>query len=256
MGFYDPKGYWRSDGDGFYDFKGNWVSPGGAFYDYKGYLRNPGEGFYDSHGDWVSPGQAFHDGRGNLQAWSDGAAMTGGGSAGVVVTVGFLLFLPVLIVWSLVALAIEWAARHLYLVFFAYLVLDAAVSFMIIKRKKLRRGKACLSFFGNFMCFLALLYIVLAYAIPYVTLRGSSMGSLFEFTLALGVGAGAAAILYRFNDYHGSALLECICGGVFLALVLLLIRFGVSDYHSIGELAAVYHQEADRLFVLLFGFMV
>lgn len=31
MGFYDAKGYWRSDGDGFYDAKGNWVSPGVHF---------------------------------------------------------------------------------------------------------------------------------------------------------------------------------------------------------------------------------
>ncbi len=31
MGFYDAKGYWRSDGDGFYDAKGHWVSPGGVF---------------------------------------------------------------------------------------------------------------------------------------------------------------------------------------------------------------------------------
>lgn len=40
MGFYDAKGYWRSDGDGFYDTKGNWVSPGGAFYDGRGVLQS------------------------------------------------------------------------------------------------------------------------------------------------------------------------------------------------------------------------
>lgn len=33
MGFYDAKGYWRSEGEAFYDSRGILVSPGGGFYD-------------------------------------------------------------------------------------------------------------------------------------------------------------------------------------------------------------------------------
>ena len=85
MGFYDAKGYWRSDGDGFYDAKGHWVSPGGVFYDSKGYLRRPGDGFYDAKGHWVSPGGAFYDGKGYLRS-GNSASSTSDTSNGIVAT--------------------------------------------------------------------------------------------------------------------------------------------------------------------------
>ena len=94
MGFYDAKGYWRSDGDGFYDAKGHWVSPGGVFYDSKGYLRRPGDGFYDAKGHWVSPGGAFYDGKGYLRS-GNSASSTSDTSNVIVAAIGFLLFIPI-----------------------------------------------------------------------------------------------------------------------------------------------------------------
>ena len=149
MGFYDAKGVWRSDGDGFYDAKGNWVSPGGAFYDAKGYLRSPGDGFYDAKGNWVNPGEAFYDGAGELQTgYSVGVAGTG--SPTLVLTAGVLLFLPVFVVWMLMAAAIDWLASHLYLVFAVYALLDAAGCMFTVRGKRLRGVRAAVCFAGNY----------------------------------------------------------------------------------------------------------
>lgn len=217
MGFYDAKGYWRSDGDGFYDAKGNWVSPGGAFYDGKGYLRSPGDGFYDAKGNWVSPGGAFYDGRGVLQssAGAVGVVGTSGEANGAVVGVLFLLSLPVVALWILTVRLIGWVSSHLYLVFGGYLLLTATISYAITRRRKHRGLRAALSFTGSCLCLLSLAYIALVYAVPYVILHGGSFGDFFEFTAALAVGTAAVAILQFFNYYHGNAVWELILGVLF-----------------------------------------
>ena len=115
MGFYDAKGYWRSDGDGFYDAKGHWVSPGGVFYDSKGYLRRPGDGFYDAKGHWVSPGGAFYDGKGYLRS-GNSASSTSDTSNGIVAAIGLLLFIPIALLWVATISLIEWISSHLYIV--------------------------------------------------------------------------------------------------------------------------------------------
>ena len=253
MGFYDAKGYWRSDGDGFYDAKGNWVSPGGAFYDGKGYLRSPGEGFYDAKGNWVSPGGAFYDGRGVLQssAGAVGVVGTSGEANGAVVGVLFLLSLPVVALWILTVRLIGWVSSHLYLVFGGYLLLTAAISYAIVRRRKHRGLRAALSFTGSCLCLLSLAYIALVYAVPYVILHGGSFGDFFEFTAALAVGTAAVAILQFFNYYHGNAVWELILGVLFFAVVMVLLRRG-GEVRSLQDLAAIYGVEPTGLFRLLF----
>lgn len=253
MGFYDAKGYWRSDGDGFYDAKGNWVSPGGAFYDGKGYLRSPGDGFYDAKGNWVSPGGAFYDGRGVLQssAGAVGVVGTSGEANGADGGVLFLLSLPVVALWILTVRLIGWVSSHLYLVFGGYLLLTAAISYAIARRRKHRGLRAALSFTGSCLCLLSLVYIALVYAVPYVILHGGSFGDFFEFTAALAVGTAAVAILQFFNYYHGNAVWELILGVLFFAVVMVLLRRG-GEVRSLQDLAAIYGVEPTGLFRLLF----
>lgn len=261
MGFYDAKGYWRSDGDGFYDSKGNWVSPGGAFYDGRGYLRSPGDGFYDSKGNWVSPGGAFYDGRGVLQSSSSVVGVAGvvgvtgndGSANGAVVAVLFLLAVPIFILWALTAFLIQWMASHLYLVFIGYLLLAAVICFVITKRKKHRGVCSILSYAGSYLCLLSSAYITLVYAIPYVILHEESFGSLFEFTVALAVGAAAVAILQFFNYYHENAVLELILSILFFIAVLILLRFSTNGIDSLQDLAAIYGVKPSGVFKLLFG---
>ena len=255
MGFYDAKGYWRSDGDGFYDTKGNWVSPGGAFYDGKGVLRRPGEGFYDSRGNFVSPGGAFYDGRGVLQS-SPVVLVNDGHASGAVTGALFLLSLPVILLWGLTVTVVEWIASHLYLVFFGYLLLCAVVSYGITKRKNHRGVRAALSFTGSFLCILSLAYVTLVYAVPYVLQRGSSFGSFFEFTAALAVGVAAIAIVQFFNYYHENAILELVLGILLFAAVILLLRFCANESASLADLAAVYGVKPSILFRVLFGLTV
>ena len=135
MGFYDAKGYWRSDGDGFYDAKGHWVSPGGVFYDSKGYLRRPGDGFYDAKGHWVSPGGAFYDGKGYLRS-GNSASSTSDTSNGIVAAIGFLLFIPIALLWVATISLIEWISSHLYIVYIGYAIIDVVICSILSKIKK------------------------------------------------------------------------------------------------------------------------
>ena len=107
MGFYDAKGYWRSDGDGFYDAKGHWVSPGGAFYDGKGYLRS-----------------------------GNSASSTSDTSNGIVAAIGFLLFIPIALLWVATISLIEWISSHLYIVYIGYAIIDVVICSILSKIKK------------------------------------------------------------------------------------------------------------------------
>ena len=252
MGFYDAKGVWRSDGDGFYDAKGNWVSPGGAFYDAKGYLRSPGDGFYDAKGNWVNPGEAFYDGAGELQTgYSVGVAGTG--SPTLVLTAGVLLFLPVFLLWMLMAAAIDWLASHLYLVFAVYALLDAAGCMFAVRGKRLRGVRAAVCFAGNYLRILSLAYVLLLYAAPYVLLRDASLGSLFEATLSLAAAVGAIAVLRRVNDWHGNAILGFFLDAAFFAAVVLILRSCSGEVRTLEAFAALYHVDPSELLRLLFG---
>ena len=238
MGFHDAKGIWRSDGDGFYDAKGNWVSPGGAFYDAKG--------------NWVNPGEAFYDGAGELQTgYSVGVAGTG--SPTLVLTAGVLLFLPVFLLWMLMAAAIDWLASHLYLVFGIYALLDAAGCAFSVRRKRLRGVRAAVCFAGNYLRILSLAYVLLLYAAPYVLLRDASLGSLFEATLSLAAAVGAIAVLRRVNDWHGNVILGFFLDAAFFAAVVLILRSCSGEVRTLDALAALYHVSPSALLRLLFG---
>ena len=256
MGFYDAKGYWRSDGDGFYDARGNWVNPGGAFYDGKGYLRNQGEGFYDAQGNWVSPGGAFYDGKGYLQSSGVAVGATVSGGSEIVIGVGFLLFIPVMLLWVMTMFLVEWMAAHLYLVFAGYAIADIILCCGITKLKRHCGMKAALSFMGNYMCILSFIYITLVYAVPYVMINGDGFGSFFEFTAALAIGAAGIVILQFFNYYHEKAIWEWILGVLFFVITIALIKYEVGDSYTIESLAETYHVKVSKLFIALFGFVV
>lgn len=198
-------------------------------------------------------GGAFYDGRGVLQssAGAVGVVGTSGEANGAVVGVLFLLSLPVVALWILTVRLIGWVSSHLYLVFGGYLLLTAAISYAIARRRKHRGLRAALSFTGSCLCLLSLAYIALVYAVPYVILHGGSFGDLFEFTAALAVGTAAVAILQFFNYYHGNAVWELILGVLFFAVVMILLRRG-GEVRSLQDLAAIYGVEPTGLFRLLF----
>ena len=253
MGFYDSKGYWRSDGDGFYDAKGNWVSPGGAFYDSKGYLRSPGDGFYDAKGNWVSPGGAFYDSKGYLRS-GNSASSTSDTSNGIVAAIGVLLFIPIALLWVATISLIEWISSHLYIVFIGYAIIDVVICSILSKIKKHKNINFILSFLGNYACILSFIYVTLIYAVPYVVINGGSFGSFFEFTIVLAFGFGAIAVLQFFNFYHGKAILEFVLGLVFFVIVTLLLKNNV-EIQTIESLAQIYGVDVSALFKLLFGFV-
>ena len=126
MGFYDAKGYWRSDGDGFYDAKGHWVSPGGAFYDGKGYLRS-----------------------------GNSASSTSDTSNGIVAAIGFLLFIPIALLWVATISLIEWISSHLYIVYIGYAIIDVVICSILSKIKK---HKFYIKFFGE-LCMYSITYL-------------------------------------------------------------------------------------------------
>lgn len=256
MGFYDAKGYWRSDGDGFYDAKGYFRSPGDGFYDSKGYFRSPGDGFYDSKGNWVSPGGSFYDGRGYNRSAGVGVATVTDTGTDIVVMVGFLLFIPVGLLWMMTIFLVEWAASHLYMVFVGYAVLDVILCFAITKSKKHQGIKFALGFIGNYICILSFIYITLIYAVPYIIVHGGSFGSFFEFTLILALGFGGIAIVQFFNYYHGKAVLEFVIGIIFFVVIIMLLRNSIKEISTIEDLAEIYNLKASVLFKLLFGFAV
>lgn len=251
MGFYDAKGYWRSDGDGFYDAKGNWVSPGGVFYDSKGYLRSPGDGFYDAKGNWVSPGDAFYDGKGYLRT---AEVPAGGTNDGITAGIVFLMAIPILLLWSMTVFMVEWMAAHIALIFAGFLVGNVILCLAITGGKRHRGIGAMLSFAGNYVCILSFLYIILAYAVPYVILHDANAESFFEFTVTWILGAGAVAILQFFNYYHENAILEFICGAAFFVIVIKLLQHGTQDIYTMENLAEIYNIKSTALFKVIFGF--
>ena len=252
MGFYDAKGYWRREGEGFYDARGYWVEPGGAFYDGRGYLRTPGDRFYDAKGYLVRPGEAFFDGRGYLQ-YPPGAIGTGSRmSMGCL----FLLALPVILLWMVTSVLIQWAVSYLYLVFIGYLVLDAVICGVVTKIKKHRGFRAVLSFTGNYAGMLSFIYIALIYAIPYVARHSGSLGSLLEFAAALAIGCAIVMILQFFNYYHENALLELLLGILFFTGTIFVLKQCSYEVSTIQELAAVYGVKPSGICKLLFGFAI
>ena len=250
MGFYDAKGYWRSEGEGFFDSKGYWVNPGGSFYDGLGYLRNPGDSFYDAKGYLVRPGEAFFDGRGHLQ-YPPGTIGTG---SRLSMWCLFLLALPVILLWMVTAVLIQWIASHLYLVFFGYLALNAVICGVVTKIKKHRGFRVVLSFAGNYTGMLSFIYITLIYAIPYVARHNGSLGSLLEFAAALAVGCAIAMILQFFNYYHENAALELLLGILLFVGTILVLKYCSYEVSTVQEFAAVYGVRPSGVCKLFFGF--
>ena len=54
--------------------------------------------FYDAKGHWVSPGGSFYDGKGYLRS-GNSASSTSDTSNGIVAAIGFLLFIPIALLW-------------------------------------------------------------------------------------------------------------------------------------------------------------
>lgn len=254
MGFYDAKGYWRNDGDGFYDAKGYWRNPGNGFYDAKGYWRNPGSGFYDFKGNWVNPGGSYYDGKGYRRIYSIGEVTTPSSSQNIVVLIAFMLFLPIGIVWMATTFFIQWVSYHLYIIYFGYIALDVLSCLIITKVKKHRGVQYIMSFMGNFLCILSLIYIAVLYAVPYMLANGGSFASFFEFTLVLATGIGGIFILQFFNYYHGKSFLEFILGVLFFCVVIIILKKEMMEWSTMERLIAMYHIKSQRLFIALFGF--
>ena len=254
MGFYDFKGYWRDDGDGFYDAKGYWVNPGESFYDTKGYLRNPGEGFYDAKGYWVNPGGAFYDSKGYIRS-ANAISTTSDTGTQLVALIGFLLFIPIALLWVATIALIEWISLHPYIVFMGYAIIDAVVCILISKFRKHKKVKFALSFLGNFACILSFIYITLVYAVPYVVIHEGDFGSFFEFTIVLALGCGVIAVLQFFNYYHEKAILEFILGVGFFVIVIRLLQNNVGEIQTIEKFAEIYGVNVSVPFKLLFGFV-
>lgn len=256
MGFYDAKGYWRNDGEGFYDVRGYFRNPGEGFYDTKGYFRNPGEGFYDSRGQWVNPGGSYYDGRGNLRTYSITAVSTSDTRSEMVAAIGFILFIPIGLLWMVTTFLVQWITAHLYVVFIGYIILDVLFCLIVTKIKQHQGLDFTLSFIGNCVCTLSFIYIVLLYAVPYMTINGGSFASFFEFTLVLALGVGGIAVVQFFNYYHEKSVLEFILGIMFFVVVIVLLKNGTKDMNTIESLTQMYNLESSALFKVLFGFAI
>ena len=256
MGFYDAKGYWRNDGEGFYDAKGYFRSAGEGFYDTKGFFRSPGDGFYDARGNWVNPGGSFYDSKDYCRSYGAvNAATTTEAGQGIVAAIGFILFIPIALLWSMTIFLVEWITSHLYLFFCGYIIIDAILCLAIAKIKKHQGVKFVLSFVGNYACILSLIYITLIYAVPCVTINGGNFESFFEFTLVLAFGCGGIAVVQFFNYYHEKAVLEFILRIVFFIIVIILLKNGSKEFNTIESLAVLYNLKDTTLFNILFGFV-
>lgn len=254
MGFYDAKGYWRNDGEGFYDARGCFRNSGEGFYDTKGYFRNPGDGFYDSKEQWVNPGGSYFDGRGNLRTYSITAISTSDTGSEMAIFIGFILFIPIGVLWMIATFLVQWITSHLYIVFIGYIILDAVFCFIVTKIKKHQGMDFTLSFIGNYVCTLSFIYIVLLYAVPYMTINGGSFASFFKFTLVLALGVGGIAVVEFFNYYHEKSILEFILGIMFFAVVIMLLKNGTKELNTVEGLIQMYNLESSELFKVLFGF--
>jgi len=257
MGFYDAKGYWRNDGDGFYDAKGYFRSSGDGFYDTKGYFRSPGEGFYDAKGNWVSPGGSFYDSRGYCRSVAASTApMSTDTGEGMTIAIGFMIFLPVALLWMMISFLVELITEHLYIVFIGYAIIDVVLSLIITKRKRHRGTMFVLSYIGNYLCMLSAVYLVLIDAVPSVIMNAESFGSVLEFTIVLMFVFGCIAIVQFFNYYHEKAVLEFLVGIAFFIIVIILLKNGTKEIDTIESLAQVYGVKASALFKALFGFAI
>lgn len=255
MGFYDAKGYWRSEGEAFYDSKGNLVSPGCGFYDGRGYLRGAGDGFFDSKGRWVNPGEGFYDGKGYFRTPDNPRDAEVQAEQGIAAGIGFLFAVSVVVLWLLTVSVVEWIAGHLYLVFGGYVIAEAILCFAVTGAKKQRGIKAVFSFSGNFICLLTFIYIILVYAVPYIIINDGGFGSFLEFTMVSIMGIAGIAVVQFFNYYHENAILEFILGILFFMVIIKLLRYGIEDIVTIESLAEIYHAERSALFRRIFGFV-
>ena len=256
MGFYDAKGHWRNDGEGFYDARGYFRNPGEGFYDTKGYFRNPGDGFYDSKGQWVNPGGSYYDGRGDLRTYGITAVSTSDTGSEMVAAIGFILFIPIGLLWMVTTFLVQWITTHLYAVLIGYVILDAFFCLIVTKVKKHQGLDFTLSFIGNCVCSLSFIYIVLLYAVPYMTINGENFASFFEFTLVLALGVGGIAVVQFFNYYHEKSFLEFILGIMFFVVVIILLKNGTKNMNTVESLARIYNLESSALFKVLFGFAI
>lgn len=256
MGFYDAKGYWRNDGDGFYDAKGYFRSPGDGFYDYKGYFRNAGDGFYDARGNWVNPGGTFYDSKGYSRSYGVAVAPSTDTGQGIVAAVGFILFIPIALLWAMTIFLIEWIISHLYVTFIGYVVMDIFLCFIITKIKKHQGVKFAFSFIGNYACILSFIYITLIYAVPDAIRSGGSFDSFFNFTLVLAFSVGGIAVMQFFNYYHEKAFLEFILGILFFIVVIQMLKSGSNELNNVESLAKIYNTDASTIFRVLFGFAI
>jgi len=256
MGFYDSKGYFRNDGDGFYDAKGYFRNPGEGFYDSKGYFRNPGDGFYDAKGYWVNPGGNFYDSKGYCRAAVVATTTTSGDGYGLLAFIGFVLFIPIALIWGMTTFVIEWITMHIYIVYFGYLILTAVVCGVITKIKRHRKGKFLLSYIGNYICVLSFVYVTLLYSVPYVVINDGSFDSFFEFTLVSAFAVGGIAVVQLFNYYHEKAIWECILGILFFIIVIIMLRNGTKDMNTLESLADIYNIKNMLPFRILFSFAI
>lgn len=256
MGFYDYKGYWRNDGDGFYDAKGYFRGPNDGFYDSKGYFRSPGDGFYDAKGYFRSPGDGFYDTKGNYCSGKKSAVTDeiSGLNKKLSESICLVLFVPIILAWMMLLSVIEWIASNVYVVFVGYLTLTALFCLLINKVRKHHGVKGILSFIGNFLCTITFVYVVLIYAVPYVFENGRSFGSVFEFTIVSIFVSGGIAVIQFFNYYHEKAILECIVGVLYFAIVIGILKQGSDIIDSIGAFCQLYHLENQTVARVLFGF--
>lgn len=253
MGFYDAKGYWRSEGEAFYDSRGNLVSPGSGFYDGRGYLRGAGDGFFDSKGRWVNPGEGFYDGKGYFRTPDNPRDAEVQAEQGAAAGIGFLFAVPVVVLWLLTVSMVEWIAAHVYLVFGGYIIAEAMLCFAATKIKKHHGMKAVFSFTGNFICLLTFVYIILVYAVPYIIINDGGFGSFLEFTIVSIMGIAGIAVVQFFNYYHEKAILEFILGILFFMVIIKLLRYGIEDTVTIESLAEMYCIKDSMLFHRIFG---
>lgn len=256
-GFYDSKGYYRNAGEGFYDFKGYYRKSGEGFYDAKGYFRKPGEGFYDAKGYWVKLEESFYDGRYLPRTNRTESLMPATTiEQAIVAATGFILFLPIALLWGLIIFLVEWMASHLYIFFIGYIVFSVIICLVITKCRKTHGVNSIFSFAGNFICILSFVYVAVIYAIPYVIVKGGNFWGFFEFMLVMAFACGGIVVIQFFNYYHEKPILELILGIVYFAIVIMLLRNGASEINTIEDLAKIYNTDVSTVFKILFGFAI
>ncbi|MFR8524041.1 MAG: hypothetical protein ACLVCU_07190 [Gallintestinimicrobium sp.] len=173
----------------------------------------------------------------------------------IVVAIGFLLCVPIALLWMVSVKLIEWISSHLYIFFVICAIIAAVICFFLSKIKKHKKVNFILSFVGNYLSFLSFIYIILFCGVPEIILDEGSFESFLGFTLIFAFALGAVAILQFFNYYHGKALLEFICGLIFFGVVMKLLKNNISEISTLEHFAKIYKVEVSIPLKLLFGFL-